>query len=241
MKKVSLFAAAIIVAANINAQPEKTETSPVNIVIVGDSTVQTYKTDNPDKPIRGWGQVIDRFFNDKVKINNFALSGRSTKTFIEQGYWNKALAATTPGSFVLIQFGHNDSHGKGKPESTDANADYKEYLKKYVDDVKAKNATPIFVTPMHRGIFKNDKITQELLPYVKAMQDVAREKDIVCIDLYTPSGKAMQEMGKEGVAPIFCSAKDRTHFNEKGAVLMAELITKELAAQKTPLNQYLKK
>jgi lysophospholipase L1-like esterase len=72
------------------------------------------------------------------------------------------------------------------------------------------------------------------------MQDVASEKGVVCIDLYASSGKAMQEIGKEKIGDIFRSPKDRTHFNEKGATLMAELIVKGLAAQKTPLSKYLK-
>lgn len=236
MKRMFILGLAVLFALTINAQVEKTATSPVNIVIIGDSTVATYNS--PDEPRRGWGQVINRFFNDKVKINNLATCGASSKPFIELGYWNNALKVTTPGTFVLIQFGHNDSY-KGKSKSTDADTDFKEYLKKYVDDVKAKNAAPIFVTPMHTGIFKNDKITQDMLPYVKAMQDVAREKDIVCIDLYTLSGKVIQEMGKEGVASIF-APKDRVHFNEKGAMIMADLIVKELAAQKTPLAAYIK-
>jgi lysophospholipase L1-like esterase len=86
------------------------------VVIIGDSTVQTYDL---SKTIRGWGQQIGILFNDKVKVTNLALAGRSTKTFINQGLWDKALTKITPGTFVLIQFGHNDSHRKGRPESTD--------------------------------------------------------------------------------------------------------------------------
>ena len=240
-----IFTAAVLTASlaqiqPLSAQAEKNMNSKarINVILVGDSTVANYK---PELTIRGWGQVIPRFFNDDVKIINQAISGRSTKTFIQQGDWDKTLKLVKPGDYVLIQFGHNDSHAKDKPEATDAATSYTEFLKKYVDDVRAVKATPILVTPMHSGIFEKGKISAELQPYVDAMKKVAGEKDIVCIDLYTSSGKLLQELGNEGIAPLFCSPKDRTHFSEQGAIAIAELIVKDLAASGTPLAGYLKK
>ncbi len=78
-------------------------------------------------------------------------------------------------------------------------------------------------------------------PYADAMKKVAKEKDTVCVDLYTASGKFMQDIGPDGFASFFCAPKERTHFSEKGAVVIAELIVKDLSAAKTPLADYLKK
>jgi len=240
-----IFTAAVLTASlaqiqPLSAQAEKNMNSKarINVILVGDSTVANYK---PELTIRGWGQVIPRFFNDDVKIINQAISGRSTKTFIQQGDWDKTLKLVKPGDYVLIQFGHNDSHAKDKPESTDADTNYSEFLRKYVDDVRAAQATPILITPMHRGKFEKGRISAELQPYVDAMKKIAREKNVVCIDLYISSGSLMQELGPDGIAPLFCAPEDRTHFSEKGAVAIAELIVKDLSAAKTPLSSYLKK
>lgn len=240
-----IFAAAVLAGClaqtqSSSAQTENIMTSKnkINVLLVGDSTVADYK---PELVIRGWGQVIPKFFNDDVKVINQAISGRSTKTFIQNGDWEKTLKLVKPGDYVLIQFGHNDSHAKDKPESTDAGTNYTEFLRKYVDDVRAARATPILVTPMHRGTFNKGIITAEMQPYADAMKKVAREKDTVCVDLYTSSGKFMQDIGPDGLAPFFCASKDRTHFSEKGAVAIADLIVKDLSAAKTPLAGYLKK
>ena len=240
-----IFAAAALTVSLTQTQPLSAQTensmnqkTKINVILVGDSTVADYK---PELVIRGWGQVIPKFFNDDVKVINKAISGRSTKTFIQQGDWDKTLKLVKPGDYVLIQFGHNDSHAKDRPESTDAATNYTEFLRKYVDDVRSAKATPILIAPMHRGSFNKGIITAELQPYVDAMKNVAKEKDVVCIDLYSSSGTLMQELGSEGVAPLFCSPKDRTHFCEKGAVAIAELIVKDLSASGTPLSGYLKK
>ena len=240
-----IFAAAVLAGCitqiqTSSAQMEKSMNSKakINVILVGDSTVADYK---PELVIRGWGQVIPGFFNNDVKVINQAISGRSTKTFIQAGDWDKTLKLVKQGDCVLIQFGHNDSHAKDKPESTDADTNYSEFLRKYVDDVRAAQATPILITPMHRGKFEKGRISAELQPYADAMKKIAREKDVVCIDLYISSGSLMQELGPDGIAPLFCAPEDRTHFSEKGAVAIAELIVKDLSAAKTPLSSYLRK
>ena len=240
-----IFAVAVLTASLTQIQTSSAQTensmnskAKINVILVGDSTVADYK---PELVIRGWGQVIPKFFNDDVKIINQAISGRSTKTFIQDGDWEKTLKLVKPGDYVLIQFGHNDSHAKDKPESTDAGTNYSEFLRKYVDDVRAARANPVLITPMHRGKFEKGRISVELQPYVDAMKKIAGEKDVVCIDLYISSGSLMQELGPDGIAPLFCAPADRTHFSEKGAIAIAELIVKDLAASRTPLAGYLKK
>ena len=110
------------------------------------------------EPDRGWGQFIEEQFRG-VKVINLAAAGRSTKTFIKEGRWKKALEEKP--DYVLIQFGHNDSHGPEKPESTDAATDYKEYLRRYIDESRAIGATPILVTPMVRRTFDADGKLQD--------------------------------------------------------------------------------
>ena len=98
---------------------------------------------------------------------------------------------------MVIQFGHNDSHGSGRPESTDAATSYKEYLRRYVDDARAIGGTPLLVTPMCRRIFGPDgQLDDALGSYANAMKEVATEKKVGVIDLHTTSGELFSEAGR---------------------------------------------
>lgn len=205
----------------------------VKIALAGDSTVANYK---PGDNIAGWGQVIRLFLNDNCEVENLAVGGRSSKTFIEEGRWGKLLAGKP--QFVLIQFGHNDSHGKDKPESTAAGGNYKDFLRKYADDAKAAAITPVFITPMHRRTFdKSGALTVELKPYADAMKEVAAEKGVFCIDLYESSGNLLNELG-ESKAGFLYRPSDRTHFSPEGAFKMAWLIANKLKKPESPLKDY---
>jgi lysophospholipase L1-like esterase len=202
------------------------DAAKLTIAIIGDSTVCNYPAEHA---CRGWGQFIAEHFNDSVRVVNLAASGRSTKTFIAEGRWKRTLAEKP--DVVLIQFGHNDSHGAAKPESTDAATDYRDFLRRYVDESRAAHATPIFVTPMYRRTFDAEgKLTDILQPYADAMKAVAAEKKVALIDLHTTSGELFRKLGKEHCPEFANAPTDFTHFNEKGARAMAGLVMKELPA-----------
>ena len=205
---------------------------PLTIVTVGDSTVADY----PQTDIkRGWGQVIGDYLAPSVKIVNVAECGRSTKTFFDTNHWKEALDAKP--DYIFIQFGHNDSHAKDKPESTDANTDYQEYLRRYIKEARETGAKPILVTPMHRVMFASSgQMTQELLPYADAMKHVAAETNTPIIDLYALSDHALQPLGNSGVEGLTASDQDRTHFTDKGAHIIAKLVA-EAAGKIDPLLQ----
>ena len=208
----------------------------VRLAVIGDSTVCEYPATSH---IRGWGHFLAPAFQAHVRITNFAKSGRSTKTFIQEGLWAKTLAEQP--DFVLIQFGHNDSHAKERPEATAAATDYRTLLRRYVDEARAAGATPVLVTPMHRRSFAPDgKVTQELLPYADAMKVVAKEKQVALVDLHAASGALFEQLGEAGSADLSCSATDRTHFSERGAKAMAELVLKGLASVEPRLAGLLK-
>ncbi len=212
------------------------ESTTLTIAIIGDSTVCEYPDESPS---RGWGHFIAGYFDEKVRVVNLAASGRSTKTFIAEGRWKRTLAEKP--DVVLIQFGHNDSHGAGKPEATDAATDYRDFLRRYVDESRATNATPIFVTPMYRRTFDKDgKLTDILEPYADAMKAVAAEKKVALIDLHTASGELFRKLGREHCPELANAPTDFTHFNEKGARAMADLVMKELPATAPQLAKWLR-
>jgi lysophospholipase L1-like esterase len=199
---------------------------PAKIAIIGDSTVCEYA---PDSPNRGWGQFIAGYFDDSVMVVNLAVGGRSTKTFAAEGRWAKTLAEKP--DLVLIQFGHNDSHAKERPEATDAATDYPANLCRYIDEARAAGATPVLITPMHRRWFNTDgTLLDNLQPYADAMKTVAREKHVPVIDLHTMSRELYLRLGPVKCRELANSPTDRTHFGEKGAKTMAELVMSKLPA-----------
>jgi lysophospholipase L1-like esterase len=212
----------------LRAQPLRAVTEeksgPQLVVIIGDSTVANYAA---EKPARGWGMYVQERFKSGVVVSNLAANGRSTKTFIEEGRWKTALALKP--DYVLIQFGHNDSHAKEKHESTDAATDFSGFLRNYVDEARDAGAVPILVTPMLRRTYTAEgKLDDILQPYADAMKAVAKEKDVAVIDLHSASRALYEKLGPEAVAKFASESTDKTHFNEAGARAMADLVMREL-------------
>ena len=223
MKKQFVTLCAVAVLVLLNPAPGNAS-DPLTIVTIGDSTVANYALTDVK---RGWGQVLNDYLAPAIKVTNLAKSGRSTKTFFDTGNWKTALDAKP--NFIFIQFGHNDSHPKDKPESTDANTDFQENLRRYVSEARAVGARSVLVTPMHRLTFAKStrKLTHELKPYADAMKQVAAQTKTPLIDLYTLSGEVFEPLGDSGVAGMTASNQDRTHFTEKGARIIARIVAAE--------------
>jgi len=210
---------------------------PVKIAIVGDSTVCDYPLDTPN---RGWGMFIADYFDDSVKVVNLAASGRSTKTFLAEGRWARTLAEKP--AIVLIQFGHNDSHAKDKPEATDAATDYSANLRRYIDEARAAGAVPVLITPMHRRTWNPDGTLYDTLqPYADAMKAVGAEKSVRVIDLHAMSRELYLRLGEKACMDFANAEGDRTHFDEKGARTMAELVMGKLPGAVPQLKPRLKR
>ena len=138
------------------------------IYIIGDSTAAE-KSDFQNNPERGWGMVLQGFFTEDVTVSNHAVNGRSSKSFINEGRWQKVLDELKPGDYVVIQFGHNDS--KPSPDRhTDPGTTFDANLERYVNEARAKGATPILMSPVARRSFYNvvDTVTED-----EALRNVA--------------------------------------------------------------------
>ncbi|MFA6961410.1 MAG: rhamnogalacturonan acetylesterase [Opitutaceae bacterium] len=216
----------------------------IKIALIGDSTVCKYPATSRQ---HGWGELLPEFFVSDTTIINEAKGGASTKTF-PADRWDRARAAKP--DYILIQFGHNDSHAKTNPESTDAAADYRENLRRYIAETRAIGAQPILVTPVRRRLFQaNGAPTTELQPYADAMKAVAAELSAPVIDLYTLSGDLYQKLGEEGSTAFTMNQPDnadrpgkgdRTHFTEHGAREMARLVAQSLGGIAPRLNAALR-
>ncbi|MGA2322765.1 MAG: glycosyl hydrolase family 28 protein [Sedimentisphaerales bacterium] len=195
----------------------------IRIVLVGDSTVT-------DK--QGWGPGFKSFLTDLAECNNAARGGRSSKSYINEGHWTTALALK--GDYYLIQFGHNDEPNKGE-RTTDPNTTYREFMTRYIDEVRAIGAKPVLVTSMVRRQWDksgNGKINSSLTPYAEAVYKLAKEKNVPLIDLHARSKTLCEQLGKEKCyefSPIKDSNQiDNTHLNAKGSVIFGRLVVEEL-------------
>ena len=200
----------------------------IRILLIGDSTVASYPNPPADKPdLTGWGQVFGEYFTDKVEVINHAKSGRSSKSFIREGLWAKALEVKA--DYVFIQFGHNDQ--KGKPAATEADGEFRDNLKRYIAEARERGMKPILVTPVARRTFAEGRAVSTLGPYADAMKVVGEATKTPVMDLHASSVALYDKLGDEASADYTAAATDRTHFSRRGALAMAKLVVEALREQ----------
>ena len=147
------------------------------IYIIGDSTVEDNKL-----PFRGWGWALPKYVKENVSIHNHALSGRSTRSFLEEGLWDPVEKAISAGDLLLIQFGHNDE--KDDERHTDPDSTYRENLWRYCKTALEKGAQPVLLTPVSRRFFVGGgSMLYTHGEYPRAVRELAAEKGVPLIDL----------------------------------------------------------
>ncbi len=223
----------------------------VRVFLIGDSTMANKPL--ADNPERGWGQMLPLYFNDNVQIKNYAVNGRSTKSFIDEGRWKKVYDQLKPGDYVFIQFGHNDEKINDPKRYAAPHTAYKDNLMKFVSDAKEKGAIPVLITPVNRRKFdKSGKLVDTHGDYPAVVREVAENEHVGLIDLYDSSKKLFSELGPDGTKKIFLwvpageyaslpdGKKDNTHFCMYGAETVAGLVAGGIKKLDLPLSSDLK-
>ena len=150
MKQIRFFFVTIAFLLFVSAIPEKTTT----IFIIGDSTAAN-KDISKGKQERGWGMVLQSYFDDNIRVDNRALNGRSTRSFINEGHWDKVLQSMKPGDYVIIQFGHNDEKPKAD-RHTDPGSTFDYNLAKFVRETREHCGIPVLMNcVVRRNFFVN--------------------------------------------------------------------------------------
>lgn len=229
----------------ITKKPERAQGEEPTVWVTGDSTVQTYSSTYA--PQAGWGQMLDRYLTEDVTVTNKSIGGRSSKNFISQGRLDSVLLSIRPGDYLFAQFGHNDNT-YGKDDRYAAPADYKEYLRTFVEGARQRGATPVIVTPVSRRDYNADGTAKVSFPaYVDAAREIAAETDALLVDLSASSRAYLTEIGAEEAKKVFLwvepgvypnrpnGTQDNTHFQEYGAIQMARLVATDVAAFDDPL------
>lgn len=245
MKKAGVLILMAVVLAAFKP-PEHTR-----IFMIGDSTM----ADKPlnDNPERGWGQLFPRFFSDEVSIRNYAVNGRSTKSFIREGRWDSVMKQLRKDDWVIIQFGHNDEKTEDTSRYAAPHTTYRDNLARFIKDARSKGAHPILVTPVMRRKFdEKGKLADTHGEYPDVVRALAREMDVPLVDLHSSSRTLIEQEGVEGSKKLFlwiapghyqaamAGKKDDTHFSEYGASSVAALVCREIQEKKIGLAAYLK-
>jgi lysophospholipase L1-like esterase len=231
------IAALILCAALYGRQGPKSPkpTNPIKVVLVGDSTVAVEG---------GWGPGFCAHLITSVECLDLAVNGRSTKSYIDEGLWSKALAQR--GQFYFIQFGHNDQKDQ-LALHTDPETTFKANLRRYVRDVRRVGGTPVLVTSLSRRNYSGGKlIVDPLREYAAVTREVAAEDHVALIDLYKLSRELLESMAQEQadrydatshkdakVEGTTESKPDRTHLNELGKRTFGDIVA-EAAIQAVP-------
>ncbi len=211
----------------------------IKVYLVGDSTCHTNNSDT--FPQVGWGQLFGEYLKDNYEVINLAQNGRSTKSFIDEGWFDVVKKNISKGDYLFIQFGHNDEKADEK-RHTDPFTTYQENLLFFINTARNVGATPVLCSSIYRRHFdSNGKIIDNChLDYPKAMEELAHKENVNYIDMCEltkqelikigdePSKELFMNFGK-GIYPNYPEGKeDNTHLREKGARMVISLLVNEM-------------
>lgn len=211
------------------------------LFLIGDSTVK-----NSTGGLQGWGAALaSEFDGQRIRVENRALGGRSSRSFLREGLWAKVVAEVQPGDFVMMQFGHNDGgpidEGKARASLKGSGDETREivmketsfpetvrsyggYLREYIRDAKAKGATVIVCSPIPRNIWVGSKVPRAANDYGKWAREAASAGGAHFIDLNEIIAAHYETDGMDRVQAEYFTAGDHTHTTPAGARLNAACV-----------------
>lgn len=217
-RRMNLLAAFMVMLFFSAFTTEKT----ITIFMIGDSTMANKSLEGNNQE-RGWGHVLGGFFSEDIVVDNHAMNGRSSKSFIDEGRWEIVLNKMKPGDYVFIQFGHNDE--KPKPDRhTDPGTTFDANLKRFVEEARAKGGIPVLFNSIVRrnfrvnenavtdDDFRKDKLEEakegEVLidthgEYLNSPRNVAKELNVPFVNMNKLTHDLVQGMGAEASKKLF--------------------------------------
>lgn len=239
---------------------EKQKDKPT-IYTVGDSTVKN-GSGKGDGGLWGWGDYIGQFLDTtKVRLENHALGGTSSRTFQDKGLWEAVHKKLKKGDYVLIQFGHNDDgplndslrargtiKGIGNETKEIDNIltkkhelvhSYGWYIQKVVREAKSKGAIPIICSPIPRNDWKKGKVPRNNQSYGLWTKQIAKQEKVTFIDLNERMAQKMEKLGESNVTGTYFYKRDHTHTSAKGAIMSSTSIIEGLKASDNSLKKYI--
>jgi lysophospholipase L1-like esterase len=217
------------------------------IYLAGDSTVSTYADTANDHDQAGWGQMLQALFQSAIRVDNRAIGGRTARRFLDEKRLDGLLESARPGDYVFVQFGTNDGNrsatyeldGKTYPYYADPQTDFKTNLQVFVDRVKERGATPVLVTPPPRNTAYCTG-GNGTGAHAQAMRELGTLRSVAVLDLNTKSVAYLKAICPAPAVEDFFLRRedgsvDGTHFQERGARMLAKFVAEEIAARQLPL------
>jgi type 1 glutamine amidotransferase/lysophospholipase L1-like esterase len=227
---------------------------------IGDSTVRN-GSGNGANGEWGWGDLISCYFDTaRVNVVNRALGGRSSRTYLTQGHWERTLPMLKRGDVVIMQFGHNDggalndtSRARGSIRGVGNETEeidnllthehevvhsYGWYMRKFIADTRVRGATPVVASLVPRNIWENGAVVRNKKDYAGWAEDVARAEGVAFVDLNERIAREYDALGPEKVKALF--GRDHTHTTREGAKLNARVVLAAVQAlPSNPVGSYL--
>lgn len=204
--------------------------------LAGDSTLCFYEKSR--WPRAGWGMMLGHHLKEGTTVRNMALSGRSSKSFRDEGQWDLLISGVQAGDGVMIQFGHNDEKSEDPNRFTSPDTTFRDNLVRMVREVQDRGAQPFLLSPVERRGFEGSGIVPSHGPYRDAVAAVARDCGVPYLDLCKASTEVYEELGpvasarffmhlEAGIYPAYPQGeRDNTHFSLAGAALIAGLVAR---------------
>ena len=208
----------------------------MTIYICGDSTAQTYTPDRA--PMTGWGQILGELLPD-VRIENRAIGGRSTKSFLAEGRLQKIEEEIQPGDLLLIQFTHNDTSSLVW-RHTEPWTSFRNNLSIFVDTTRLAGAIPVLLTPIPGRSWKDGELQPTHWDYPEVIRSLAKEKGVALIDVYEKAFRRIRDLGEAASEGLFMNveagrypafpdgSKDNVHTQRAGAEVFARIAAEGL-------------
>lgn len=225
---------------------------PVHLFMIGDSTMAD-KTELTISPERGWGQLFPTYLKDGIVVENHAMNGRATKSFVDEGRWQVVLDRIQKGDWVILQFGHNDAK-KEDAKRYSSEDTYRQNLVRMTKEAEAKGAHVIIATPISRRIYgKDGELARRHAGYPAAAMRAAKEAGVPLLDLEESTAQWIMGLGDEGSKPYFMNVApgectkfpegkvDNTHLRENGALVVGRMAAQMIVDQKImPLAKFIR-
>ena len=263
MSHRSAVALALLVASGASAAGQtampRDSTLPT-VFHIGDSTVRN-GSGNGANGQWGWGDLVACYYDTThINVVNRALGGRSSRTYLTQGQWDRVMVMVKPRDVVIMQFGHNDggalndtSRARGSIRGIGAEAEeidnlltrqhevvhsFGWYMRKFIADTRAKGATPVVASLVPRNRWEKGTVQRNGKDYAGWAEQVAKAEGVAFLDLNELIAREYDALGEEKVKLFF--VEDRTHTTLDGAKFSASVVIGALRSLETnPLRAYL--
>ncbi len=242
---ILLGALALPFAALVTAAEPRLPT----LFLIGGSTLATFP---PERPVVGWGQKLPEFFQHAAQIDNRARSGRSSKSFIDQGLWTGVINDVRAGDFLIACFGTNDA-ASDPARHTAPRGEFAENLKRFIAETRAKGATPILATSVaHRRWDAQGRWAESASEYVIVTREIAAAERVPLLEMFERTVALEKSLGVEGSKALHLylppgrydsypnGSHDDTHYCAEGARRVAELAVAEIRRLQLPLVEWLR-